>query len=102
MPDTEIAKMLVLSTAQLSFIDATAMESIIDLQIDFPVGIYDKPDCGFFINVPQDAGMQSVSGHHQMLPSLLKALIHARSLGCDWIMFDRDGAVTADLPSYDW
>lgn len=106
MPDPvlvpEFAKMLVLSTGHLSVKDATEMESVVDMQLDFPIGIYDKPDIGFFVKVPENALMQSVSGHGQMLPSLLNALMYARSQNCDWIMFDRDGSAIEKLRTYDW
>ena len=35
-------------------------------------------------------------------PNLHKCIVHARSLKCEWINFDADGDIEAELATFDW
>lgn len=96
----EITKMLVLSTGHLTGATASYLDSVLELDEDFPVTLCAKGEVGWFVNVPSE--IESVSGHHQMPRDLLGVIRFAREQGCDWIMFDRDVTSLDNLPSYSW
>lgn len=86
---SEIAKMLVLSTAHL------AEETCNEWLADAPFAVYQKGEYGWFVYV--------ISDYPEDLPEDLKAcldLAHGRDV--EWIMFDCDGPFELTLPVYDW
>ena len=89
----EIQKMLVLSTVHLSPTDCNKwMHSC-------PWTCFEKGDYGWFMDACDDEGIYIQPGVPLADRS---ALTKAHQLGCDWIMFDRDGPALDDLPVYDW
>lgn len=86
---TEIAKMLVLSTAHLT--PECCNEHL--KNNDGPW--YEKADYGWFVHVVTE-------GWEEFPSSLLDCLGHAENLGCEWVMFDRDAPTIPDLTIYDW
>ena len=86
---TEIAKMLVLSTAHLS-------EDDCNIWLHERSGAYQKGDYGWFVHVPDP----QLKGVYEA--SLYECMRHAWANCCDWIMFDRDGPIIEGLPTYDW
>lgn len=91
---TEIAKMLVLSTAHLTQHVATAWL----MQCGAGFSVYDKPDHGWFVYVPTKPS--ACEGDYPRCLTDCWAL--ARQEGCLWIMFDCDGDIVDNLPTYDW
>ena len=112
----EISKVLVLSTGHLRrktrdlLDDAYTADRLLDLHqiagrrrcIDLPI-FYPKGDYGWFVNVPGDCMDEELEVHLRCyVLDLLDCIKYAESLGCDWIMFDRDAGFVADLPDYVW
>lgn len=96
-----VRKVLDISTAHLSPTTATHLQDVVDMELDFPVPIYDKRAVGFMVYVPPDPA-EGMGGNAEMPADLLTVLMYARSMHCDWVMFDRDGTVIEDLPEYEW
>lgn len=89
----EMAAMLVLSTEHMS--PATARHWIARC----PWACFEKGDYGWFMYVCDDDGVTEAAD----VPLEIRSALHvARSLGCQWIMWDRDGPVSDELPQYDW
>lgn len=60
-----------------------------------PFAAFAKGDYGWFVSVPDD--------EPEDLPADLgECLALARSLKCDWVMFDRDADALSILPVHDW
>lgn len=90
MMSFEIKTMMVLSTAHLTlFTCNTALSSY-----DGPV--WNKGDYGWFVYVPEDIDARDLP------EDLRQCMKFARRKRCRWIMFDRDGPITPELPDYDW
>ena len=61
--------------------------------------VYEKGEYGWLVHVPGEPSHEV----EDTFPADLRACMeHARSLDCDWIMFDRDGITIDALPSYEW
>lgn len=89
----EIARTLVLSTAHLH--PATAR----DWMARCPWSCFEKGDYGWFMHVCDDIGITEAHG----VPLEIRSAIHvAKRADCQWIMWDCDGPVVAELPEYDW
>lgn len=84
-----VEPMLVLSTGNLSFQTCNVWMN----QTDHAV--FEKADYGWFVYVAEP-GDDDIPG------DLRDCLALARRCRCDWIMFDRDAAISPDLPSFDW
>lgn len=63
--------------------------------------IYNHPEYGFFIHVPSEEDMEDYD-LSDTPPELLAVWAYARSIGCHYVSFDRDGAVDPHLPTWDW
>ena len=58
--------------------------------------LYPKGEYGWFIytqseELPEDTPVE-----------LVEAIEYAKSIGCDWLVLDRDGETIDNLPSFDW
>lgn len=97
---TEIAKMLVLSTAHLSEETCTVYVSSIALGLEQgSIIAFEKGEYGYFVHVPEDPA----DSEKPDVPLELRSAIHvARTLGCQWVVFDCDGDTASDLPVFDW
>lgn len=90
----EINKMLSLSTAHVTERTAHIMENF---NIDNVV-IYDKPNYGWFVYVPDRLEIEECQ---DICPDdLYECLLFARDNGCDWIMFDCDVEPITELKEY--
>ena len=85
----EIARTLVLSTSHLT--EATCNGYLHTA----PFAVFEKGEYGWFVYVIDDYP-------EGMPPGLAQCFSIARGLGCEWIMFDRDGPVMDFLPAYEW
>jgi hypothetical protein len=56
---------------------------------------------GWLLWVPEDPDAREDFGP-DVPHEVLVVQRYARSLGCDYVMFDRDGPVDPQLPSWDW
>ncbi|WP_228244185.1 hypothetical protein [Porphyrobacter sp. GA68] len=89
----EIARSLVLSTAHMH--PATAR----DWMPRCPWACFEKGDYGWFMHVCDDVGITEAHA----VPLEIRSAIHvAKREGCQWIMWDYDGPLVAELPEYDW
>jgi len=89
-----VCKILEVSTAHIS--EATA--NLVQCQLASVIS-FEKGDYGWLVYVPSEPGREAEEGFP---PDLRTCMEFARSLDCDWIMFDRDGVVIEALPDYDW
>ena len=99
----QVRKILDISTSHVSEKTAQLLEEMgIDAELvgDRPRLItHRKGDYGWLVYVPSEHSGETDPG----FPSDLRACMeHARSLECDWIMFDRDGVTIDALPTYEW
>lgn len=61
--------------------------------------IYNHSEYGFFIHVPDDDTYLDPGD----VPDELRVIFdYARSLGCDYVLFDRDAAIDTALPTWEW
>lgn len=89
----EFALMLALSTAHMS--PGTAA----DWMPECPWACFAKGEWGWFMYVCDDVGITEAAS----VPLEIRSALHvARELRCQWIMWDCDGPIVADLPEYDW
>ena len=99
-----VRKILDISTAHVSEETAGKLGDALQQWLETaPFIAYTKSrhndEYGWWVYVPSEPGREMEPG----FPADLKTCMeHARSLGCDWIMFDRDGVTIDALPDYDW
>lgn len=62
--------------------------------------IYMSRDCGWFVHVPTD--YIDDAWYAEIPESLRHCFEFARKNNASWILFDRDGCHTTQLPTYDW
>lgn len=84
-----IEPMLVLSTAHL---DEQTCNGWLRTAA---IAVYEKADYGWFIPVPEDEPESAPA-------DLVACFALARSLHCDWLMFDRDADTHPILPVHEW
>jgi hypothetical protein len=87
----EIERMLVLSTSHL-----TEFTCVVVLD-NYDGPVWEKGEFGWFVY----ANLEQLDD----LPEDLRQCVnYAQDPGvsCDWIMFDRDGPIVDELPTYDW
>lgn len=84
-----IEAMLALSTAHLTPHSCNVWLPACDY------ACFAKGDYGWFVYVPDDMD-DDIPG------DLVQCIDLARSLHCDWVMFDRDQAPHSTLPLYAW
>jgi hypothetical protein len=92
----EIAKMLVLSTAHLDEDTALRMTKRL-LPTGTALIYFDKSEYGWFVHVSEE-----IADREANALSLANCLDYAARLGCQWIMFDRDGDTIPELTTYSW
>jgi hypothetical protein len=64
-----------------------------------PWSCFEKGDYGWFMHVCDDVGITEAHD----VPLEIRSAIHvAKREGCQWIMWDCDGPLVAELPEYDW
>lgn len=61
-------------------------------------------DVGMILWVPDDPEPEAAASTYRgdRAPEILRVRTFARALGCDYIMFDRDGPEVAELPTWSW
>jgi hypothetical protein len=57
---------------------------------------------GWLLWVPDDPTASAADSEDEVPLVVLTIQRYARALGCDWVMFDADGADTDDLPRWTW
>lgn len=94
-----IRPMLDLSTSHITRDTAEAIELHIKRHQRMELIVYPKGEDGWIVYVPPVEVYEELS----RLPEDLKNVIaYARWLGCDWVMFDRDGNFVDGLPTWSW
>lgn len=58
--------------------------------------LYPKAEYGWFIYTGSEEFPEDTP------EELANAIIYAESLGCHWLVLDRDGEIINELPSFDW
>ena len=86
----EINKMLTVSTAHISEETAELLDK------DISIVAYQKGDYGWFIHIHDDCD------EYEIPKDLLKLLMFAKDLNCDWLCLDCDGDILDYLETYDW
>ena len=97
-PEPEIHSILVLSTGHLTERDCN------EWMHTCPWSCFEKGEYGWFMYAcPDEDGAEDDKTIAADVPMAVRSAIHkARQLGCEWIMFDRDGPELEDLPHYEW
>jgi hypothetical protein len=92
MAQPRVRKFLDLSTAHLPkhLINGPCPENVIRYPTDY----------GCFVWVPGDPKESSEAMEEPVPPEILAVQVYARSLGCDYILFDADGDVDDTLPTF--
>jgi hypothetical protein len=70
---------------------------VYDLRYDYHVG--------FFLWVPDDPDQhadETVEGDTRIREEILVIQRYARSLGCDYVLFDADAPYDPNLPAWEW
>ena len=98
----EISKMLTVSTAHIT--EGTA-ELLDNDRLD--IIVYPKDEYGWFITFEENIANcynsdKNKSNYSYVPKDLLKLLMFAKDLGCDWLCLDRDGDILDYLDTYDW
>jgi len=62
---------------------------------------YDLP-YGWMLKVPADVEEDCHEAGEVIAAEVLTVLRFARAHGCDWVLFDADGDVCDQLPTWDW
>jgi hypothetical protein len=89
-----------LSTAHLPYEVCENLSSY-DGVTAYPL-IADRVGHGWLLWVP-DAPEQHAVGYAGQIPGEVLAIQrYARLVGCGYVLLDRDAAIIADLPSWDW
>lgn len=96
--DTNIVKMMELSTAHIS--EDTRVWIVGNINEPNPLIIYEKEVYGWYIPLTlTDINPEDL----KRVPSdLLNILRIAEQKDCQWIMLDGDGPIVGYLPQYDW
>lgn len=72
-----------------------ALENFLGGETYFPVAVYEKGKCGFYLYVPDEMD--------DTLPVELKHLLQiTKSLGCEILCLDSDGSVLPNMEHYNW
>lgn len=91
----EISKMLTISTAHITKETADLLN--VEMKEDnMWLCVYNKENYGWFIHVPDDLEDLNVPDE------LMKCLLFAKDIGCDWLCLDCDGEVLPYLHQYNW
>lgn len=92
---SEVRKFLTLSTAHIpplmQNIGLEHIESVVAYRTTY----------GWFMWVPDDPVESSDADVDPTPADLLAIQIHARSLGCDYVMFDADGPIEEAIPNWE-
>lgn len=91
-----IRKFLDLSTAHLP---QSVMEGLSGFE---NVVAYTHGEYGAFLWVPDDPQESNDFMDEPIPAEVLAVQLYARSLGCDYVMFDRDADTDEALPTWDW
>lgn len=100
----EVAKMLVLSTAHLSEATAQRFDNATDCLVETAMGqitVYQKGDVGWLVPIADDY-IDCHTTRAYLPGDFTQVCDKAESLGCSWIMFDRDADTLTGLKVYDW
>lgn len=100
-PDPKVRLILDLSTAHVS--EPTSLMLNTWAELATPPGaaiVHSKGEYGWMVYVPSE--MPSREERHLIPDDLWAVMVKAHSLGCDWIMFDRDGDTMEGLDVFDW
>lgn len=62
-----------------------------------------ETDVGWLMWVPDNPDDPNLHNDGDEPPEIVQTIIrHARANDCDYVLFDRDGPVDDDLPTWDW
>lgn len=62
-----------------------------------------ETECGWLMWVPENPDDPHLYNEGDEPPPVVDRIIrHARRHDCDYVLFDRDGPVDDDLPTWDW
>ncbi len=92
-----VRKMLDLATCHLPSSEFGDEMNSWDGVIAFPNREY-----GWILWVPDDPEEESADYDGEVPAEVLRIQLYARQHGCDYVMFDRDGPVDGNLPTWDW
>lgn len=84
-----VYKVLDISTAHITSAAADWLNS------NPPITLYPKAEYGWFIYAQSDE-------YIDVPESIMDCIKHAQSLGCDWLVLDRDGETIDNLKTYEW
>jgi hypothetical protein len=101
LPDEqhEISKLLTLSTSHMTDEDQKKLTKWERLGA-YPMLILTHPyGWMFWAHEQEDGEGVEILG---LSEELGRCLLHALSLGCDYILFDRDASAVEALPTFDW
>jgi hypothetical protein len=59
----------------------------------------ERGEYGCWVWVPDNPGDWDAC---KVPDELLRVLLYARGLGCEWVLFDRDAERVAELPIWEW
>ncbi|MGF9891081.1 helix-turn-helix transcriptional regulator [Priestia megaterium] len=91
----EICKMLILSSGHIKqstrdYLDDPKRKELV---------VYDKPECGWFINLDSEYLKEELPN---VPKELVKVMQFAIKYNCKWLCLDCDGPFTDKLPTYEW
>lgn len=95
-----VRAILDISTAHVRKETAELLDAITMTGIDAPVIAHAKGEYGWLVYVSDDPSAQP--NWSRVPVELQRLILFARRMGCDWIMFDRDGVVLEDFETWDW
>jgi hypothetical protein len=91
----KIRKFLDLSTAHLP-------EPITNGLNGYQSVIFHSFEFGGLLWVPDEPDLPENDPDEDLPAEVLRIWRYARSLGCDYVLLDRDGPINADLPTWEW
>lgn len=97
-PDGLVRRLLDLSTAHLPQKTCNYLSEFEGV-IAYPKRT-ETADFGWWLWVPEDPQEHASTYHYPA--AILTIQLYARSLGCDWVMFDRDADAIDELPRWEW
>ena len=93
--EREISHILTISTGHITKETCNLLTKAAQDEEDFPVTVYKKGNCGFYLYVPDEID--------DYLPTELKHLLRiTKSLGCSILCLDQDGTVLPRMELYNW
>lgn len=93
--ERDISHILTISTGHITKETCELLTKATQDEEDFPVTVYKKGNCGFYLYVPDEMD--------DTLPVELKHLLQiTKSLGCAILCLDSDGSILPNMEHYNW